>query len=73
MSKLVEPVDLSLYESLCRELARCLVSSRDVDDWPVVATSLLLDCPIWTEDQDFFASGIATWRTDRIELYLQAN
>ena len=25
--------------------------------WPVVAVSLLLNCPIWTEDQDFFRDG----------------
>ena len=45
--------------------------SRDIEDWPVVATSLLLDCPVWTEDQDFFGSGLATWTTNRIELYLR--
>lgn len=24
-----------------------------------------------TEDQDFFGSGVATWTTDRVELYLK--
>jgi hypothetical protein len=37
----------------------------------IIAASLLLDCPIWTEDQDFFGSGVATWTTDRIKLYLR--
>ena len=27
-------------------------------------------CPVWTEDTDFFGTGIATWTTDRVELYL---
>jgi predicted nucleic acid-binding protein len=72
LSKLVESVDISLYESY-EELARVRISSRDANDWPIVATSLLLDCPIWTEDQDFFGSGIATWTTDRVELYLRGN
>ena len=40
-------------------------------DWPVVATALMLAAPIWTEDQDFFGSGIATWTSNRIELYLR--
>ncbi len=31
--------------------------------------ALLLDFPIWTEDQDFFGSSVATWTTDRVELY----
>jgi predicted nucleic acid-binding protein len=44
---------------------------RDPDDWPIVAVALLLDFPIWTEDQDFFASSVATWTPDRVELYLR--
>jgi hypothetical protein len=28
--------------------------------------------PIWTEDTDFFGCGVATWTTDRVELYLLA-
>ncbi len=24
----------------------------------------------WTEDQDLFGSGVATWTTDRVELFL---
>jgi predicted nucleic acid-binding protein len=38
---------------------------------PIVAASLLLDCPIWTEDQDFFRIGVATWTTDKVELYFR--
>lgn len=67
----VERVDRSLYEEY-ESIARERIGSRDPDDWPVVATALLLDLPIWTEDQDFFGSGMAVWTTDRIELYLRA-
>jgi predicted nucleic acid-binding protein len=63
-------VDHSFYDEL-EESARARISARDVNDWPVVATALLLGAPIWTEDKDFFGSGIATWTTDRIELYLR--
>ncbi len=66
----VEQVDRSLYEEY-ESIARGRVGLRDPEDWPVVATSLLLALPIWTEDQDFFGSGIAIWTTDRVELYLQ--
>jgi predicted nucleic acid-binding protein len=72
LARIVEPVDLSLYE-IHEQLARARISSRDSEDWPIVAASLLLDCPIWTEDQDFFGSGVATWTTNNIELYLQDN
>jgi predicted nucleic acid-binding protein len=66
----VHIVDCSLYEEF-EERARARISSRDADDWPVVATALLIDAPIWTEDQDFFGSGIATWTSITVELYLR--
>ncbi len=66
----IHTVDHSLYE-VFEEPARARISRRDPDDWPVVATALLLNAPIWTEDRDFFGTGIATWTTDRIELYLR--
>ena len=67
---MVEPVDRSLYEDY-EKLARERVLTRDADDWPIVAVALLLDFPISTEDQDFFGSGVATWTTDKVELYLR--
>lgn len=68
--RVVEQVDRSLYEEH-EGMARGRMESRDPEDWPVIATALLLALPIWTEDQDFFGSGIATWTTDRVELYLR--
>jgi predicted nucleic acid-binding protein len=47
------------------------LQKRDEDDWPVLATALALDCAIWTEDADFFGTGVATWTTDCVELLLQ--
>jgi predicted nucleic acid-binding protein len=70
IARIVVPVDRSLYEDYAK-VARERVQLRDPDDWPVVAVALLLDLPIWTEDQDFFGSGVATWTTDRVELYLR--
>ena len=67
---LVEPVDRELYQEH-EQAARDRIRPRDLDDWPVVALAIWLGLPIWTEDQDFFGSGIATWTTDRVELYLQ--
>jgi predicted nucleic acid-binding protein len=70
IAKLVIPVDQSLYEEREQE-ARERIGIRDPDDWPVVAVALLLDFPIWTEDPDFFGTGVATWTTKTIELYLR--
>jgi predicted nucleic acid-binding protein len=71
VSQLVESVDRSLYGDYER-LARERIEARDPDDWPVVAVALMLDLPIWTQDQDLFGSGVPTWTTDRVELYLKA-
>lgn len=70
IAHIVEMVDRSLYEEY-EELALARISLRDPDDWPVVAAALMLKAPIWTEDQDFFGAGIATWTSNRIELYLR--
>jgi predicted nucleic acid-binding protein len=33
---------------------------RDPEDWPTLALCLQLECAAWTEDQDFFGSGVDT-------------
>jgi len=70
LSRIVQVVDRSLYGEF-EQLARARIEIRDPDDWPVVALALLLELPIWTEDQDLFGSGVATWTTDRVELFLR--
>ena len=52
------------------EKARARIQYRDRDDWPVIATALALDLPIWTEDRDFFGCGVALWITRTVEIYL---
>lgn len=70
VSRIVVLVDKSLYEGH-EKLARERIDRRDTRDWPVVAAALLLGIPVWTEDQDFFGSGVPTWTTDRVEAYLR--
>ncbi len=43
---------------------------RDPNDWQTVALALLINAGIWTNDQDFFGCGIATWTTDTLIGYL---
>ena len=40
------------------------------EDWPILASALALGCPIWTEDADFFGCGVATWTSNRVEIFL---
>ena len=65
---LVEPMELELYENL-KEAALKRIAIRDANDWPVLACAMALGCAVWTEDADFFGAGVATWTTDRVELY----
>lgn len=46
-------------------------SLRDDTDWPVVACGLVLSADIWTSDNDFLGTGIATWTTDSLRLWLE--
>ena len=69
LSKIVRTVESDTYGQF-EAVARERLARRDEDDWPVLASALALDCPIWTEDTDLFGCGIATWTTDRVELYL---
>jgi predicted nucleic acid-binding protein len=71
VTTLVETVEIEAY-SRFESVARERIDRRDEDDWPIVASALALDCPIWTEDTDFFGCGVATWTADRVELYLSA-
>jgi predicted nucleic acid-binding protein len=71
---LVRSVVLVLDSSFYNEFeaqARLRIAKRDPNDWPIVAAALLINAPIWTEDYDFFGCGIATWTSDRVEIYLR--
>lgn len=69
LEAIVHSVDAELYNTAKTEALR-RIESRDGDDWPVLACAMILDCPVWTEDADFFGTGVATWTSDRVELYL---
>src|SRR5579862_2001956 len=71
VTALVQTVEIEAY-SRFESVARERIDRRVEDDWPILAAALALDCPIWTEDTDFFGCGVATWTTDRVELYLSA-
>ncbi len=64
---LVQRIEFDVY---CEFEVNARNRIRDVRDWPVLATALALDSPVWTEDQDFFGSGVATWTTNTVTMYL---
>ena len=71
LQHVVEPVDHDLYGIFEAE-ARQRLSGRDEEDWPVLAAALGLSCAIWTEDADFFGTGVASRTTSRIEIFLKS-
>lgn len=66
---LVDLIGPEIYGGFESE-ARRRFGIRDPEDWPILASALALGCPIWTEDTNFFGCGVATWASDRVELFL---
>jgi len=64
-------IDMPLFVEFKADALR-RIGARDPEDWPIVALALAVDAPVWTEDTDFFGSGIATWTTGNVEVYLGA-
>ncbi len=69
LEAVVLPLDFDLYAGL-KPQALQRIALRDADDWPVLACAMTIGCPVWTEDADFFGTGVATWTSDRVALYL---
>jgi hypothetical protein len=68
LAAVVQSIDEELYQGL-QDAAVARIGEQDADDWPAPACALLLGCPVWTEDADFFGTGVATWTTSRVKLY----
>jgi predicted nucleic acid-binding protein len=68
LEPIVQALDRELYAGM-QQQALQRIAIRDAEDWPVLACAMTLACPVWTEDADFFGAGVATWTTDRVELY----
>lgn len=65
---IVQAIDADIYLDM-KQKALQRIERRDADDWPVLACAMTIGCPVWTEDADFFGTGVATWTTDRVALY----
>jgi predicted nucleic acid-binding protein len=70
LQSLVEQLSQDSYSYFEKE-AKQRLQGRDEEDWPVLASALALSCAIWTEDTDFFGTGVAVWTSDRVEIFLK--
>ena len=69
LKNIVQPVETEWLEAFEHQ-SRLRLKQRDEQDWPILAAALALNCPIWTEDADFFGVGAATWTTANIKCHL---
>ena len=61
-------LDLSHYQE--REArARERLSEAGQSDWPLVASALALDAPIWSNDKHLWGVGVAVWRTQAMRYW----
>ncbi|HXB67908.1 MAG TPA: PIN domain-containing protein [Candidatus Acidoferrales bacterium] len=70
LGQLMELIGSEIYGQFEAE-ARERIGQRYPEDWPILAASLALGCPIWTEDTDFFGCGVATWTSNRVRMFLR--
>lgn len=70
LRNIIQIADEEIYKEHTKE-AQKRMKDRDIEDWPIAATALALDCAIWTEDKDFFGSGFSTWTTDKVHIYFE--
>lgn len=70
LKMIIQIAEEEIYKEHSKE-AQKRMKDRDIEDWPIAATALALDCAIWTEDKDFFGSGFSTWTTDKIHLFFE--
>ena len=67
----VAVVDRPVYGALEDE-ARSR-SLRDPDDWPLVACAIALAAGVWTGDNDLLGTGVPTWTTESVKVWLDRN
>jgi predicted nucleic acid-binding protein len=70
LAKFIQIIPHATFEAF-EMVARERLKGRDEEDWSYLALALLLECPIWSENTDFFGAGVAIWTTDRVAMYLQ--
>ena len=58
------------YESL-RQAAEARLRQGGTSDWPLLAAALVTDGDIWSEDKDFFGTGVPVWSTANLRFVEQ--
>jgi predicted nucleic acid-binding protein len=49
--------------------AKARIHYKNTRDWPILAASIEHKGDIWTDDRDFFGTGVPTWTTRNIRFW----
>lgn len=60
-----EVIEADVYLDL-RETADRRLREGGKSDWPVLAAAMAIGCAIWSEDTDFFGTGVAVWSSANV-------
>lgn len=47
--------------------AQTRIHYKNTKDWPILAAAIAENAAIWTDDRDFFGTGVPTWTTRNIK------
>jgi predicted nucleic acid-binding protein len=61
----LEPMHYEHQESHARER----LTDAGQKDWPLLAASLALEAPIWSNDKHLWGTGVTLWRTRNIRYW----
>jgi predicted nucleic acid-binding protein len=60
------------YEHLEAQ-ARARLIGQGEKDWPLIASALALDAPVWSNDKHLWGTGVAVWVTRNIRFWNDAD
>ena len=66
VTAIVIPLGSELYGAK-EEAARQRLHQRAQSDWPMLAAALTIEGGVWTNDRDFFGSGVPVWSSRNIK------
>jgi predicted nucleic acid-binding protein len=49
--------------------AKARIHYKNTKDWPILAAAIEHKGAIWTDDRDFFGTGVTTWTTRNIRFW----
>lgn len=65
MVTLLDPIHYEHEEGRARDR----LTDQGQNDWPMLASALALDAPVWSNDKHMWGTGVAVWLTRNIRFW----